>query len=141
MPVKKKVSTKKSIAKKTVAKASTTKAISIKKPIVKKAITKTSTKKVVKPSVTVETKKTNPVHTCCCSTNCEKFTKIIVCILVILNLLFALFFFFRKDPALKLEELKVGWADNMKKVEQLYNSNLYKDQQTSAIDQYLAWQQ
>jgi hypothetical protein len=29
----------------------------------------------------------------------------------------------------------------MKKVEQLYNSSLYKDQQTSAIDQFLAWQQ
>ncbi len=137
MPVKKNVSTKKPVAKKPVAKKATT----TKKPATKVTTKKVAEKKVVKPSVTVETKKTNTVQSSYCTTNCKNFMKVLLYVLVILNLAFALFFFFRKDPALKLEELKVGWAENMKKVEQLYNSSLYKDQQTSAIDQFLAWQQ
>jgi len=44
---------------------------------------------------------------------------------------------FKKD-ARALETLKVGWADNMKKIEQLYNSDEYISQQTIAIDQALS---
>jgi len=144
MPVKKTVSTKKSVAKKPATKTVAKKTTSTKKPIAKKPIVKATATKATKPSVRVEVKKTTPTNACCstnacCFTSCSQ--KIIFLLLIVLNLLFALFFFFKKDPALKLEELKVGGAENMKKVEQLYNSDLYKDQQTSAIDQFLEWQQ
>lgn len=140
MPVKKTVSTKKSVAKKPATKTVAKKTTSTKKPIAKKPIVKATATKATKPSVRVEVKKTTPTNTCC-SANCGQIMKIIIPVLLVLNLLFALFFFFKKDSALKLEELKVGGIENMKKVEQLYNSDLYKDQQTSAIDQFLEWQQ
>ena len=70
------------------------------------------------------------------SKKCNVWVIVLLWLILILNILTL----FKKD-ARTIETLKVGWADNMKKVEQLYNSNLYKDQQTSAIDQYLAWQQ
>ncbi len=44
---------------------------------------------------------------------------------------------FKKD-ARALETLKVGWINNMKKVEQLYSSSKYISQQTMAIDQALS---
>ena len=57
-----------------------------------------------------------------------------LCLILILNILSL----FKKDSALKLEELKVGGPENMKLVEQLYSSETYISQQTAAIEQALA---
>jgi len=45
--------------------------------------------------------------------------------------------FFKKD-ALSLETMKVGGPENMVLVQQLYNSDMYKSQQTQAIQQAVA---
>ena len=63
---------------------------------------------------------------------CVSIIIILLWIILILNILTL----FKKD-ARTIETLKVGWADNMKKVEQLYNSDNYISQQTMAIDQAL----
>jgi len=60
----------------------------------------------------------------------------IVVLLIVILLLLIYSSFFKKD-AIRLETLKVGWAANMAKVEKLYNSDSYKQQQTAAIDQVL----
>jgi uncharacterized membrane protein YeiB len=64
---------------------------------------------------------------------CVSIIIILLWIILILNILTL----FKKD-ARTIETLKVGWADNMKKVEQLYNSDEYISQQTMAIDQALS---
>jgi len=60
----------------------------------------------------------------------------IVVLLIVILLLLIYSSFFKKD-AIRLETLKVGWAANMAKVEKLYDSDSYKQQQTAAIDQVL----
>ncbi|HRU49977.1 MAG TPA: hypothetical protein P5155_00575 [Candidatus Absconditabacterales bacterium] len=64
---------------------------------------------------------------------CLNIIIILLGIILILNILTL----FKKD-ARTIETLKVGGADNMKKVEQLYNSDEYISQQTMAIDQALS---
>ena len=61
----------------------------------------------------------------------------IVVLLIIILLLLIYTSFFKKDSAIRLETLKVGWQANMAKVEKLYKSDNYKQQQTAAIDQVL----
>ncbi|HPC34271.1 MAG TPA: thioredoxin domain-containing protein [Candidatus Absconditabacterales bacterium] len=60
-----------------------------------------------------------------------------VIVLLLLILILNILTLFKKD-ARTIETLKVGGADNMKKVEQLYNSDEYISQQTMAIDQALS---
>lgn len=55
--------------------------------------------------------------------------------IVVINVLLTLFVIFRKDAALKIEEMKVGGADNMALVQKLYESDSYKAQQKAAIEQ------
>jgi len=111
------------------------KTTSVKTPIAKKSFSKTIHTNP-KSDVVVETKKTNTTNK-----NFEKIMKNVILILIVLNLIFTLFNFFSKDSALKLEELKAGWAENLQKVMELYNSDTYKEQQTAAIQQFMMqWQ-
>lgn len=63
--------------------------------------------------------------------------KIIVIALLILNVLFGLYIAFFKPSAYSLETLKVWWAENMALAIQLYNSDAYKQQQRSTLEQIL----
>ena len=67
----------------------------------------------------------------------RKNNYLILIILLWIMLILQILSLFKKD-ARALETLKVGWADNMKKIEQLYNSDEYISQQTIAIDQALS---
>jgi hypothetical protein len=44
----------------------------------------------------------------------------------------------KQDSSLKLEKMKVGGHDNFIKVMQLYESDFYKEQQSAAIQQFMA---
>ncbi len=44
----------------------------------------------------------------------------------------------KQDSALELEEMKVGGSQNFEKVMELYESDFYKEQQTAAIQQFMA---
>ena len=68
------------------------------------------------------------------SKKCNIWLVILLWLILIINLLSL----FKKDSALKLETMKVGWSENMKLVEQLYSSESYISQQTAAIEQALA---
>ena len=57
--------------------------------------------------------------------------------LLTLNLLLLLYIGFIKKDALWLETMKVGGVANMAAVQQLYNSDMYKTQQSQAIQQVL----
>ncbi|MCK9466996.1 MAG: hypothetical protein M0P94_01595 [Candidatus Absconditabacterales bacterium] len=67
----------------------------------------------------------------------RKNNYLVLVILLGVILILQILSLFKKD-AWKLETLKVGGADNMKKVEQLYSSPDYIYQQTVAIDQALS---
>jgi len=67
----------------------------------------------------------------------RKNNYLILIILLWIMLILQILSLFKKD-ARALETLKVGWADNMKKIEQLYNSDEYISQQTIAIDRALS---
>ncbi|HOG14989.1 MAG TPA: hypothetical protein PK674_00145 [Candidatus Absconditabacterales bacterium] len=67
----------------------------------------------------------------------RKNNYLILIILLGIMLILQILSLFKKD-ARALETLKVGGADNMKKIEQLYNSDEYISQQTIAIDQALS---
>jgi protein-disulfide isomerase len=54
-----------------------------------------------------------------------------------INLLLGVYVAFFKTDALSLETLKAGWAENMKLAAQLYNSDVYKQQQKSTLEQIL----
>jgi hypothetical protein len=43
----------------------------------------------------------------------------------------------KQDSSLKLEEMKVGGPQNLEKVMKLYKSDFYKEQQNSAIQQFM----
>ena len=113
----------------------------VKKTVKKAVITKKPVEKtaIAKSNVVVETKKTNTTNKC--SNNFEKIMKILILGLIALNLIFGLVNLLQKDSALKLEELKVGGSENLQKVMELYNSDMYKEQQTAAIQQFMMWQQ
>jgi len=55
-----------------------------------------------------------------------------------LTVLLTLYVGFFKTDALSLETMKVGWSENMVLVQQLYNSDMYKTQQSQAIQQAVA---
>lgn len=64
--------------------------------------------------------------------------------LLLLNFLLLLYIGFIKKDSYRLENLKVGWRENMSLVQKLYTSEPYVAQQKSAIQQALSsfeWQQ
>jgi len=58
-------------------------------------------------------------------------------ILLAINILLTVFVIVRKDPSWNLEEMKAWWAENFSMVQQLYNSDTYKQQQKASISQFL----
>ena len=124
-----------------VKKTETKKTTAVKKPVAKKTFTKTTktvAKKIEikKPTVIVETKKTNNDSACVFK---KAWTmKIIFILLLLWNLVFGVLNFMKQDSALELEEMKVGGHDNFVKVMQLYESDFYKEQQSAAIQQFMA---
>jgi len=63
--------------------------------------------------------------------------KMLFIALLILNVLFGVYVAFFKRDALRLETLKVGGSENMKLAVQLYQSDVYKQQQKSTLEQIL----
>ena len=61
----------------------------------------------------------------------------VIASLLVLNLLLVLYIGFFKRDALWLETLKVGGEENMQLATQLYNSDTYKQQQKTTLDQIL----
>lgn len=59
-------------------------------------------------------------------------------VLLVLNVLFGMYIAFFQRDALWLETLKVWGAGNMKLAVQLYESDVYKEQQSSTLQQILA---
>jgi len=115
------------------AKASTRKSAAKKKTTTTKKPAKKMAAK--KPTVVVETKKTTSKSTCEYG---GKLMKILLIILLLWNLVFGILNFVKHDSALKLEKMKVGWPENFEKVMELYNSDFYKEQQSAAIQQFMA---
>lgn len=68
----------------------------------------------------------------------HKNTTMALIVLLAINLLLLIYIGFFKKDAMRLETMKVGGAENMTLVQQLYNSDMYKSQQTQAIQQVLS---
>lgn len=68
----------------------------------------------------------------------HKNTTTVVIALLALNVLLLAYVAFFKHDAVWLETMKVGGSENMGLVQQLYNSDMYKTQQTQAIQQVLS---
>jgi len=68
----------------------------------------------------------------------HKNTTTVVIALLALNVLLLAYVAFFKHDAVWLETMKVGGRENMGLVQQLYNSDMYKSQQTQAIQQVLS---
>jgi len=68
----------------------------------------------------------------------HKNTTTVVIALLALNVLLLAYVAFFKHDAVWLETMKVGGRENMGLVQQLYNSDTYKSQQTQAIQQVLS---
>jgi len=68
----------------------------------------------------------------------NKNTTTAVIALLAINVLLLVYVGFFKHDAVWLETMKVGWRENMTLVQQLYNSDMYKTQQTQAIQQVLS---
>lgn len=121
--------------KKTATKKPATKAT--KKPAAK-SVSSAKVVEVKKPTVVVETKKTDRCecgNECNCgwSCNCGCCMKIIILILVVLNLVVALYAFFQKNPR-DLTVSNLGWITNEKKVvNDLYGDENYIQMQTEQI--------
>lgn len=129
----------------------------VKKTVAKKTTTKTATKKpatkhvssakvveVKKPTVVVETKKTDRCEcgdscNCCCDCGCIR--KIVILILIVANLVVALLACFKKNPW-DLTILSLWWEANREKVvSELYEDedyiSLQKEQIEASLPQYL----
>ncbi|HCB51637.1 TPA: hypothetical protein DEP21_03615 [Patescibacteria group bacterium] len=65
----------------------------------------------------------------------KKHEDLIILILIGLNILLIAYIAFCKKDALSLETLKVGGKENFRLVQDLYNNEAYKNQQTTAIQQ------
>jgi hypothetical protein len=68
----------------------------------------------------------------------HKNTTTAVIVLLVINVLLLVYVGFFKHDAVWLETMKVGGRENMTLVQQLYNSDMYKTQQTQAIQQVLS---
>ena len=74
----------------------------------------------------------------CCSSPCKKnMGHVIVIVLLVINIIVGISVLCKKDASWNIEEMKVGGADNMALVKQLYNSDVYKTQQKATIEQVL----
>ena len=122
----------------------------IKKTVQKKADTKPVAKATTKsaksveiaetkkPTVVVETKK---VASCddkkcgCCPCGC--ILKTLILLLLIANIVLTCINV-KKTDSRGLELLKIGWQENMTKVEELYKSDVYITTQKQSIDDYLS---
>lgn len=63
--------------------------------------------------------------------------KLLVIGLLVLNVLLGVYIAFFKHDALRLEAMKAGGVDNMKMARQLYNSDVYIQQQKATLQQIL----
>ena len=121
----------------------------VKKTVAKKTTTKNATKKpatkhvssakvveVKKPTVVVETKKTDRCEcesNCTCGTSCTCCLKILLLVLIIANLVVALLSYFKKSPW-ELTVLSLWWIENEEKLEnELYNNETYAQLQSDQI--------
>ena len=68
----------------------------------------------------------------------KKDMSTVLVVLSAITVLLTLYVGFFKKDAFSLETMKVGGPENMTLVQQLYNSDMYKTQQTQAIQQALA---
>jgi hypothetical protein len=68
--------------------------------------------------------------------NNEKM-KLIVIALLVLNVLLGVYIAFFKHDALRLETLKAGGKENMNMAKQLYQSDIYVQQQKTTLDQIM----
>jgi len=68
----------------------------------------------------------------------HQLNPMILVALLSLNVLLLAYVAFFKHDAVWLETMKVGGSENMALVQQLYNSDMYKTQQTQAIQQVLS---
>ena len=142
---------KASTAKKTVSKKTTKKVATptAKKPTVK-SVAATKVVETKKPTVVVETKKTDRCEcgdncncgtsrNCCCKCGCIR--KIVILLLILANLVIAclnLCNLSNKKSAWNLEALKVGWQGNLEKLNnELYSNPTYIQAQKESIDAYL----
>ena len=124
--------------KKTVAKKSATK-----KPATK-AVSSAKVVEVKKPTVVVETKKTDRCEcgdscNCCCKCGCVR--KIVILLLIVANLIVSLLAYFKKNPW-DLTVLSLWWEANREKVvKELYEDedyiSLQKEQIEASLPQYL----
>lgn len=135
MPVKK-TTTKKPVAKKTTTTHKTTAAKTVEHKATKAPTHVHHDATAKHAAVVVETKKTNKHDDC--SVKWKSCMKKLFVLLLLLNLVFGVLNFMKQDSSLKLEEMKVGWPANFEKVMKLYNSDFYKEQQGSAIQQFMA---
>lgn len=123
--------------KKTVAKKTTTK--TTKKPATKQ-VAATKVVEAKKPTVVVETKKTDRCECgdkCNCGCNCGCVRKIVILVLIILNLAVALLAYFKKNPW-DLTVLSLWWeANEQKVVKELYEDETYIDLQKEQLESSL----
>lgn len=140
---------KKTVAKKTTTKPATKTA---KKPVTKH-VAAANVVEVKKPTVVVETKKTdrcecgdscNCGNSCTCGCKCGWILKICILVLIVANLILSCILLCSKwikdsgRSAWDLEALKVWGEDNLKKLENdLYSSDAYKEAQRESIQSYL----
>ena len=124
---------KKTAQKKPAAKAKTT----------TKHVSKVKVVEEKKPTVIVETKKTNRCecgNECNCewSCNCGCCLKIVILYLVVLNLVVVLYSFFQKNPR-DLTVSSLGWIKNEERVvNELYEDEDYIQIQTDQIESSLS---
>lgn len=64
-------------------------------------------------------------------------TKIVIVSLLVLNILLWVYIAFLKPGAYSLEVLKAGWRENMNMATQLYQSDVYIQQQEATLQQIL----
>lgn len=123
---------------------------------VKKTVTKTTAKNAEakkvstnekkvetrKPTVIVETKKVES-EACkyagkdsCCNHWCCPM-KLIILILIVLNLLLSICSLCCNKSAWNLEALKVGWKENLEKLEKIYTSDAYVNSNREYLESYL----
>lgn len=68
----------------------------------------------------------------------KKDMSMVLVVMSAITILLTLYVGFFKKDAFSLETMKVGGPENMTLVQQLYNSDMYKSQQTQAIQQAVA---
>lgn len=92
-------------------------------------------KKTIKsPSVIVETRKISTKDSCSASSCCGDIKHLILFILIVINTLMIAFVLFNQT---KIQADQVGGKENYKMVKQIYKTDMFKEQQTTQIQQAL----